>query len=739
MIFIVMRTLRQSEVGWFGEVRRQGRETSRQRALNFDATEVERMFPAASRGDIIPIHLHRRSDSGELAQQPQALRRQEKNWRLTGDKIDDRRFGVVAPGDLVVMAWDVGDAGAVGAFDILAGTDARALRILAHPHSGGLVTRGLLAVPAADAPGLVRELRTLDGELFAPYLPRLGDEAQIAKTRDGDEAVEGELILPPSPARMFQVIASMGHTLNVAVADIVDNSITAGASTIKVAFQRPDRRESSELFASNGPRFPGGCVAFTDDGRGMDRATLLEAMKFGSNRDYGERDLGRYGIGLKAASFSQARCLTVASRSAGSSVTVLRWDQDHIERTGRWEVVEPALDAAEREVLLAPLAERAGTVVLWTRLRPLKAAERRGRRAEGADTAYERAIGDLVLHVGMVFHRFLSGETRSKRQVSISLNGQSVPPWDPFLRHHAETQRSGAFSELVPCPGTDREYPVTVDAWILPHTKRLPESDVERAGQNGRWNELQGFYIYRADRIIQAGGWCELWNREEHKKLLRVALSFDPELDAAFDVHAAKMSVSLPMPLAEVLQQRLQDARKDADARYRKDGKEEKPAPVKVVGSGGSTGTKPTTPTPPPVAPTPPPSAPTPPPLATPPLPPKVVPVNVATVSPVPPAPPPPLTVAEPKPLPDQLELKDNLDSDLWRMHTPMFGPKQVLANASHTELRPLLDAIRNLPNARLALARLIAATEEGIMASGGDAEAFRRYLRNRLKNEAEQ
>lgn len=730
MNFILMRTLRQSEVGWFGEVRRQGRETSRQRALNFDATEVERMFPAASRGDIIPVQLHRRSDTGELAEQAQALRRQEKNWRLTGDKIDDRRFGVVAPGDLVVMAWDVGDAGAGGAFEILAASDPRARRILAHPQSGGLVTRGLLAVPAADAPGLVRELRTLDGELFAPYLPRLGDEAQLAKTRDGDEAVEGELILPPSPARMFQVIASMGHTLNVAVADIVDNSITAGATTIKVAFQRPDRRESSELFALNGPRFPGGCVAFTDDGRGMDRATLLEAMKFGSNRDYGERDLGRYGIGLKAASFSQARCLTVASRSAGSSVTVLRWDQDHIERTGRWEVVEPALDAAEREVLLAPLAERAGTVVLWTRLRPLKAAERRGRRAEGADTAYERAIGDLVLHVGMVFHRFLSGETRSKRQVSISLNGRSVPVWDPFLRLHAETQRSGAFSELVPCPGTDREYPVTVDAWILPHTKRLPESDMERAGQNGRWNELQGFYIYRADRIIQAGGWCDLWNREEHKKLLRVALSFDPELDAAFDVHAAKMSVSLPMPLAEVLQQRLQDARKDADARYRKDGKEEKPAPVKAVASRGSAGTtpKPTTPTPPPVAPT-----------TSAPLTPLTVPVRVPTVAPKPPAPlPPPPTVALPKPFPDGLELKDNLDSDLWRMHTPMFGSNQVLANANHTELRPLVDAIRNLPNARLALARLIAATEEGVLASGGDVEAFRRYLRDRLKNQAE-
>ncbi|HNC99544.1 MAG TPA: ATP-binding protein, partial [Myxococcota bacterium] len=362
---------------------------------------------------------------------------------------------------------------------------------------------------------------------------------------------------------------------------------TAGASHIDVYFQRPVRREPTELFLGK-LSFPGGYIAFTDDGRGMDRATLVEAMKFGSQRDYGARDLGRFGIGLKAASFSQARCLTVASRTASSDITVLRWDRDHVEATGRWEVLQPQLNEAEREVLLEPLAERAGTVVLWTKLRPRVATERRGKRVDGPDGGYGRAMEDLVLHLGMVFHRFLTGTTRSQRRVAISMNCNDIPAWDPFLREHGDTQQSTAFSELVPCPGTDRQYPVTLEAWILPHTKMLSPAEKERAGQYGRWNELQGFYIYRADRIIQAGGWCDLWTPEEHKKLLRVALDFDPELDAAFDVHAAKMSVTLPVPLAERLDKKLQDARRDADTRFRKEGKEEKPAPVKVVGGGSS-------------------------------------------------------------------------------------------------------------------------------------------------------
>jgi RNA polymerase primary sigma factor len=169
--YIVLRKLRQSELGWFGEVRRQGRETSRQRALNFDAPEMGVLFPSASATDAIPIALERRDDRRQIACQGHALRRQGKNWRLTGDRILDRRFGAAMPGDLVVMALDLGGAQARGAFEILPQGDSTAQRILSDPQAARLSSNGLVALQACDAPDLVRELRTLDDGLFRSYLP----------------------------------------------------------------------------------------------------------------------------------------------------------------------------------------------------------------------------------------------------------------------------------------------------------------------------------------------------------------------------------------------------------------------------------------------------------------------------------------------------------------------------------------------------------------------------------------
>lgn len=169
--YIVLRKLRQSELGWFGEVRRQGRELGCQRALNFDAPEMQVLFPSASATDAIPIVLERRDDRQQITRHGHTLRRHGNIWRLTGDKILDQRLGAAMTRDLVVMALDLGGAVAQGALGVLPEGDLTAQRILCDPQAASLSSNGLVVLQASDAPDLVRELRVLDDGLFHSYLP----------------------------------------------------------------------------------------------------------------------------------------------------------------------------------------------------------------------------------------------------------------------------------------------------------------------------------------------------------------------------------------------------------------------------------------------------------------------------------------------------------------------------------------------------------------------------------------
>lgn len=716
MRFLVLRTLQQSELGWFGEVRRSGRETSRQRALNFDAPIVERVFPTARRDSTVHVQLARRCDDGQVRTFPQALRRQHKNWRLAGDKVDDRRFGAVAPGDLLVMTVDASCSPPRGSFEVVPSAGAAARRLLSRPEAAGLGVSGIVALYETEAGDLFRLVQEIDPDLFPLTEAQLPDAPTPPTGRP-------PLLAPPRASRTMHFVARFGHNLQVAVADLVDNSIAARASTVTIRYPQPGSLETAA---------GGGWLSLHDDGEGMNATELARAMEFGAEREYGERDLGKFGIGMKAASLSQARVLTVASRRADSEVSVLRWDRDHVDRVREWELLQPELAEWERELLLAPLAERAGTVVLWGKMVPPRSVERRGRRlaADVPDDAYGQSLHDLELHLGMVFHRFLTGETATRRQVEITLNARPIPPWDPFVRDNRHTRKLDAISETVVGLG-DRDCPVVVVPYVLPHKNQFTsEREFRRAGYDGRWNERQGFYIYRADRLLQAGGWSGIWTSDEHNKLLRVALSFDPELDDAFDVNTAKMSVSLPPILARALKGHLDDARKQAGKRYREEGKRTPPAPPP---SGGTTTPPPgggATPPPSPPGVSPPPSPPvgvvTPPPPG-PPNPP-AAPTPGVGPTPAPPAPAPtsPPATATTRVARTARLVYDNLGDDRpWRVDRDLARNQIVRVNRTHPFGATLAT---NLPAEHAGaglLAGLVAALDE---AAGADPEARRQF-----------
>ena len=334
----------------------------------------------------------------------------------------------------------------------------------------------------------------------------------------------------PSARRLIQSLRDLGYDLPTAVADLIDNSITAGATRIAVetSFEGDDS-----------------WIRIIDDGLGMTRNQLREAMRFGTRRDYDEDDLGKFGLGLKAASLSQCRCVTVASRTTPTGrIGVAQWDLDYVEEADRWEVLHPAA----REVPLAtnPLRASSGTVVVWEDLdRVFRYRIPDGKRAQ---TDFERLTADLAQHISMVFHRFLEGQADRALPLKITLNGAPILPWDPFARSEAATLQLP--KQRLRFVHDSTKHVVEVRSYVLPTAAFFSSPTAHRAASGPRlWNRQQGFYIYRANRMIQSGGWSRLRTSDEHTKLARVSIDLPPGAEELFELNISKTQVRIPSAL----------------------------------------------------------------------------------------------------------------------------------------------------------------------------------------------
>lgn len=343
------------------------------------------------------------------------------------------------------------------------------------------------------------------------------------------------LELIPSARRLIKSLRDMGYDFSQAVADVVDNSLEAHSTLVAV---------DVEFDGDNS------WLRIADNGRGMKPDELREAMRYGAERDYDVDDLGKFGLGLKTASMSQCQRLSVASRwnPDRADIAAYSWDLDHIERSNRWEILP--LDKNGLGITIRqPLKDTTGTVVLWERLDRIL-----GYRHPYGETARKRLsqmCRDVEFHLGMVFHRFLTGEAR-RRRFKILLNGNEVRPWDPFCRSEAKTRRLQSIPIPVEYEGVSGR--VLLEPFVLPHQDDFSSSEAFRiASGPANWNQQQGFYIYRAGRMIQSGGWSNLRAPDEHTKLARVAVSFSPELDEAFKINVAKMRVQLPSSIRETV------------------------------------------------------------------------------------------------------------------------------------------------------------------------------------------
>lgn len=332
---------------------------------------------------------------------------------------------------------------------------------------------------------------------------------------------------PPKAGAMIEALRGLGYSTATALADIIDNSISAEAAAVHIDFIWDGRNSR---------------IAVLDNGRGMSDAELEGAMRLGDKNPLTTRDahdLGRFGLGLKTASFSQCRRLTVASVKDNAQ-SCLRWDLDELAANpgNEWLLFEGPADGSLP--FLASLdGKTAGTLVLWETL------DRIVTTGYTADD-FNDLIDNVEVHLAMVFHRLLQGP---HARLKLLLNGRPVVPWDPFMSGHP------AKPWTSPVTNHQTDYGVvSVQCHVLPHRDKLTNAEFEENAGPAGWTAQQGFYVYRNERLLVAGGWLGLgnsraWNREEAHRLARIRLDIPNTADADWKIDVRKSTARPPVSL----------------------------------------------------------------------------------------------------------------------------------------------------------------------------------------------
>lgn len=322
----------------------------------------------------------------------------------------------------------------------------------------------------------------------------------------------------PHAAALIEGLRDIGYSLETAISDIIDNSITAGADRIRLV---------TETFCDEP------FIAVIDDGKGMTEPDLIAAMRPGSRNPLSARDepdLGRFGLGLKSASFSQCRRLTVVSRRSGKTSAAI-WDLDDVAERNEWAVQLP--DDFSQVPAVNKLGDH-GTLVLWQKLDRLTGgySHNAAKRAE----VINQRIAETERHLRLVFHRFME----DAKPLRILLNDRLLRPLDPFARKHPATIADP--EERLPLIRGDME----IQSFTLPHHKQMSKTDWEDIGGPEGHLKSQGFYLYRGRRLILHGTWFGLSRQSELTKLSRVRIDIPNSMDADWKIDVKKSSAQLP-------------------------------------------------------------------------------------------------------------------------------------------------------------------------------------------------
>ena len=368
--------------------------------------------------------------------------------------------------------------------------------------------------------------------------------------------------LIPDPRVLIMGLRDTGYDTNTALADVVDNSVDAEASLIEVNIRLDVRNNPSVMIADNG------C--------GMDKAALIDGMKYGSS-DTSTKDpkrLGKFGLGLKTASTAFCRRFSVLSRAnVADPIYMATWDLDNVVTKGEWEmdIIEESLIPKPYLAVLKNIMGNAGhgTLVVW---------EKVDRFASGKPTQknIDKIASNFSQYASMIYHRFLDKNDSRARNLTMKINGKELEPWDPFCLSEMRDDDTGTIRIAGPvnkdCDvilenGETEKAAFLLEAYVLPDKDSFSSEEAKKKANIK--NNNMGFYVYRENRMIASGDWLGLRSSEPHDSLYRAEFSFNHRLDAAFKIDVKKSKITLNPDLADWLSTWIKPGLRCAEDRYR--------------------------------------------------------------------------------------------------------------------------------------------------------------------------
>ena len=315
--------------------------------------------------------------------------------------------------------------------------------------------------------------------------------------------IQEEEEVAPNIRNFIKSLRDIGYSFEVAVADLIDNSITAKATNINIY-------SVDNIF----------CIL--DNGIGMDKLELRESMRLASKNpddDRNKNDLGRFGLGLKTASFSQCKKLTVISKK-NSEINARQWDLDYISKINKWSLITP-LNHNNLPLFNDLDKLKNGTLVVWEKF--------------DGNTSNTENLEVLRKHISLVFHRFLEGAD-SFRRLSISINNNLIKPFNPFNINHSATQEISVEKIKI------EAETIKITPYILPHHSKLSSQEYEQYATEVGYIKSQGFYLYRENRIIIYGTWWGLHRATDAHKLVRIKIDISNKMDKQWGIDIKKSS-----------------------------------------------------------------------------------------------------------------------------------------------------------------------------------------------------
>jgi hypothetical protein len=357
--------------------------------------------------------------------------------------------------------------------------------------------------------------------------------------------------LSPPASALIQSLRSIGYDLKSAVADIIDNSIAADSSNIQI-----------NLFLDDAEKV---VVVIGDDGNGMTPIELKQAMTLGSHNPLTIRkidDLGRFGMGLKTASFSQCKTLTVITKKDEELIGA-SWDLEHVTKANAWELFWLSKEQINQVVKKKKIEfQNNGTYIIWENCDNIDQDE------AGVDYL-QSLIGEeskkLYEHLSLVFHKFID---KPFAPINFVLNGRSVIAKDPFVvqKKHNDIASSLTYQNDYPL---NNEL-ISVKGYLLPHQTKLNKIQLNATCPDGDFFNGQGFYIYRANRLIVWGDWFRILPKTQQNKLARIEVNIPNTLDSIWRLDIKKAKVELPKDLRVMLKQSIQKIGKKSNRVYDK-------------------------------------------------------------------------------------------------------------------------------------------------------------------------